>query len=360
MTEEEAEEECIGTDEEEPAMTPRNRFRYTAKTFGHSPAPFRLHRSQFGHKQLTRYFNDPHASTRAIVRTLSRNHENLLDPPKHPPRKWLLYLVFGLAAATAVMSFFKPAQSDLTKIMSATEIIDDRISTLANLLRRPDISRPLLASSFEKVGSLLNQSDAAELTLKAMSDAGIVPLIWSFLKSEASLCRATSSQYLIILAVALLQDTALAGGELSVNGPIAGKLFQRCYEYESVIGELFQLLAVALQIPRAAPGLHGIPKLIVATLEKEEFGPWVIPPMGFFAMWARERKLLDADMKAVCRFLEYALANEQRWKRQHYALLCMLAEGVKCPCMETEEFQRIHRNADCQDVMRQFEARGDL
>jgi hypothetical protein len=238
-------------------------------------------------------------------------------------------------------------------------VIDDRISTFANLLRHPDLGKPLLASAFREVGSLLNQTGAVELTLAAARDAGIVPLIWEFLRTEASSCDSPLSEYLVVYALALLQDMAAAGGEVTVNGGIAGKVFQKCYESEDVIGALFQFLTAATQSPQTAAGLHGVARPIVATLEKEEFGPWVLPPMSFFAIWAHGRRLLDADMKAVCRFVEYAIANEQRWKRQHYALLCLLAEGVKCPCTETELFKRIHANADCQNVMEQFERKAE-
>jgi hypothetical protein len=342
------------SDSEPPPYSPTC-FRYTHKVFGHSSLPpFPINRTQFGHKRLAFHFRKASETTRSIVRSLPHEHTNLLDAPKArnsrrgSALRWgLVVFIVGCAAIGAAINFFHTPQTELRQIKSAASIVSERVSTLGQLLQRPEITKALLFTAFEEVGSLLNQSGVVELTIEAIVNEGIVPKVWQFLKNEAGECESRGSQVLIVYGVSLFQDIAVSGGPISVNAQAVGKIFERCYEIDDVVTAVSQFLAVVAQVKGI--GLGNAAKLIVNVLVKEEFGPWVLPPFRFFAIWSRSRKLSETDAKTACEFLAYMVKHGYRWKREHYGIMCVLAEGVKCPCMETEEGQKLYANGDCKE-----------
>jgi hypothetical protein len=80
-----------------------------------------------------------------------------------------------------------------------------------------------------------------------------------------------------------------------------------------------------------------------------------LPPLKFFAYWSYlGGGLGDSDQHEVCRFVDYAVKNSGKWKRDTNAMLCLLEMYISCPSMKTETFQNLHKKDECREVMRDF------
>jgi hypothetical protein len=364
--EEEELPEPLSSPRNDPSVYKRSHFKYTTKTFGHSYyAKVSLNQRQFGHKKYSFYTTKSHhdSSTRAQVQSLPREYVNLssgLRPPSATamPTRQILGVFVAICAiiGAAIQSYHTP-KSDLQPVASAREIVSGEIHSLTELLRRPYFTRALILKGIETLGEVLAQESAAEGALEAIRNESFVQTLWGFLASESSACEAPASMSVIVLGLNLLRDISLSGEETVVDRRAAARIFGRCYEIQDISATLSQLLIRATRTKAGLESLDGIAKPLVGSAVGDEFGPWALQLWRFLAVWSNLGKLGKDDMKSVCQFFEFAIQNKASWKRDHYATMCLLAEGVNCSCMATPDFQAMHASSGCTDVVNRFAGR---
>jgi hypothetical protein len=251
----------------------------------------------------------------------------------------------------AIQSYHTP-KSDLMPIVNARQAITAQIRSLTALLKRPYYTRILIFEGIQALGEVLDQVGGQAEVMEAFRNESFGETMWEFLAGES--CESQSSIGMIFIGLNLLRDLSLSANDTVVNWKRAGVVFARCYEIQDIVIVFSQILIAATRTQSGLASLEGIGRPIIGTVVRDEFGPWTLSVWRFLAVWANARDLRASDRKDVCHFFEYALEHKSQWKTAHSAAMCLLAEGVNCSCMATPEFQKIHQNSGCEDVVRRF------
>jgi hypothetical protein len=162
---------------------------------------------------------------------------------------------------------------------------------------------------------------------------------------------------LIIAGLHLFHDIWLLDGETSIDIDVAGKLFQNCYESDDVLEVLFNFLMATTQKHAGLNQLTGIGKKIGGSLDT--FGPWSLPPFRFLALWSQfETEFNEKDLQGICKFVKFAINRRAYWKKDHYAVYCLLSRNLVCPV--SLNLETVHSRDECLAIFQAFPEKGRM
>jgi hypothetical protein len=341
----------------------RKRFRYQDKQFGHTIFPKAgIDRRQFGHKKYSFYTAKSNStkSARDQVRdmpSLQRFGESSnasRGSRRSSFRSNFMFLAGIVGAIGMFINRYHTPVSNLRRIMNPHDLVAERVQSLASVLKKGDLVRPLFLRDFGEVGELLNTTEYANLTLDALRHERVLPGVWKFIDSQAESCESPGNELLVRFAFSFLHDVAESGGDVDVSVRTIGKVLSRCFEIGDITKPLWSLLILTARTAVGRASLAGIARPVATAIMREEFGPWTFSPMPFFAVWANWGTLGDADEKSICQFLEFAASHGEKWKREQYAMMCIMGDGIQCPCMDNDQYKALYQKGDCKTVLRQF------
>jgi hypothetical protein len=341
----------------------RKRFKYQDKQFGHTIFPkVGINRRQFGNKKYSFYTarSNSTKSARDQVRDMPslQRFGEASTASRRGRRSCFRSSFMFIAGIVGVIGMFinryHTPVSNLRRILNPRDLVAERVQSLASVLKKGDLVRPLFLRGFEEVGELLNTTQYANLTLEALRDDRVLRGVWKFIDGQAESCESPGSELLLRFAFSFLHDVAASGGDVEVSVRTIGKVVSRCLESEESTKPLWSLLVLAARTAIGRESLAGIARPVAAAIMREEFGPWTFAPMPFFAVWANWGPLGEADERSVCQFLEFAVVHREKWKREQYAMMCIMADGIKCPCMDTDDYKALYQKGDCKRVLQDF------
>ena len=340
----------------------RNRFAYQDKKFDHNYyESLSVDRRKFGHKKYTEFTQNTGKmpSLREQLGQHPKWHHNLQDRSKSRGScgLWLKRIAYFSMTVIGLISFFiqklHPA-SKLKKIKTPDEIVHEKVSHLGVYLGRSDNVLPILFAALQDVGQILNESSLAERTLAEIQEQDIVPKIWKMIGSESSECESPVKQQLLMLALGLLHDISMAGGECAVHRNYAAKLFRHCTDVEDLNSLVCMLMIMATQTQHGLMSLNGIAKQMTSVLKRDNFGPWDLPPAKFFAVWSQMAQLGKQDEEAVCEFVDYAVKYQESWKKDFNAMMCLLSRNLKCNAFEKVDMEKLYKRDECREIFAHF------
>ena len=354
------------TDDIDPGMRfVRNRFSYQNMEFGHDYYEMSdfvaVNRQKFGHKKYAHLTQNSgkFGSVREQLRDRPKLHPNLSDrkKPANGCLSWFKTIAYALFTIISIGTFLIQKlypEGNLKKITSPEELVHDKVSSLASLLGRSDNVLLVLLHSIHDVGQLLNESSLMELTLAEIEKEGVVPKMWKLIGRESSECESPAKQQLLALAIYLLHDIAAVGGDRAIHRNYALKMFRNCIDVEELNHGIFGVFMMATQTPQGLGSLRGIAKPVTTALKREDFGPWDLPAMKFFAMWSQMTHLGKEDEEGICEFLDFAVKHRDSWKKEFNAMVCLVSQNLKCPAFEALDLESLYRRDECREIFAQF------
>ncbi|KAK8881827.1 hypothetical protein M9Y10_044463 [Tritrichomonas musculus] len=366
------EEEEINEDEEEEDSQSddiefqRKRFNYPNLIFDNSfYEKTMINKSQFGHKKYIYYTENSRKteSVRNIVRDLPQFNPKLTDglqPKKMKKRrkyfKNIFYFLIGAIAfiSAAIQSYHTPHQN-LKKIESGVDTISENVRNLQKLLSTSQYTEYLLIPQLIQIGELLNDSSLVNIVASEIHNQNIAPLLYRTIGSEAGGCESLISQKIIEYSLFFLHDlTAFTNGFI-ISKDAVTKVFSNCNDIVDIDNALFSLLVAYVHKGKNLTLLNGIAKPIVKTILRDgNFGPWNLGPMKFFAYWTTISNLIPEDKENICRFVDFSSKNQDGWKSEFNAMICLLSKNIQCPSFENIDLYNLYKRDECREIFTQF------
>ncbi|KAH0793184.1 hypothetical protein GPJ56_002893 [Histomonas meleagridis] len=365
IEEEEEEEEEIEKEKTDDDTPPRNRFHYTEKVFVNEQIypKFPVNYQQYGHKKYRAFAKvaNKNETLRTLVRKSFSYHNKLDEIDINKKRsskgnifKIVAYIVVTLSTIGTLISHFRAPQTNLSKIVSASDIVNEKVSSLSQMLSKAEFTTTLLYQQIQQVGTLLNESSTISLTLESLETNGVIPKLWKVMSSKSGQCESPTEQYFIALSLLFLHDLSTVGGSSRIDTKIMGKIFDNCGDVEDVTKPLFALLTTVIRKSEGLASLNGFAPILTKSLLKEDFGPWDTPPCKFFALWSAVTDLSQNDKKAICQFADFAVKNREKWSREFNSFICLLSKNVPCSAWETFDIENLYKRDECIEIFSYF------